>query len=212
MTASSRSTPAPPSTGSTLAFIGTLRPRLLIHGHTPLTEQFTAQAVPGLTAALTQLHGEVLDGIGAGRPLPDILEQASLPDVLRDHPAAVVPYLVIRDHFTERLYHQRTGYWQPDGQALEPLTAAQRAAALDLLAGGREEQFARAAATLIGQGDHAVALEIIEPGLLRHPGSTALAGLRNTALHHLMEQHQQADPFKFLIYAELAGAELGPVQ
>jgi len=27
-----------------------------------------------------------------------------------------------------------------------------------------------------------------------------------------MAQHQQADPFKFLIYAELAGAELGPVQ
>jgi len=27
-----------------------------------------------------------------------------------------------------------------------------------------------------------------------------------------MEQHQQFDPFKFLIYAELAGAEIGPVQ
>ena len=29
-----------------LAFIGSLRPRLLIHGHTTLTEQFTAEAVP----------------------------------------------------------------------------------------------------------------------------------------------------------------------
>src|SRR5258708_6980772 len=29
----------------TLAFIGSLRPRLLIHGHTTLTEQFTAEAV-----------------------------------------------------------------------------------------------------------------------------------------------------------------------
>jgi hypothetical protein len=65
--------------------------------------------------------------------------------VLRDHPTAVVPYLVIRDHFTERLYHQRTGYWQPDGRGLEPVTAAEHAAALDLLAGGREEQFAAAA-------------------------------------------------------------------
>ena len=131
-----------------LAFIGSLRPRLLIHGHTTLTENFTAEAVPGLQAALTQLHGEVLDGIRGGRTLPDILEQASLPAVLRDHPTAVVPYLVIRDHFTERLYHQRTGYWQPDGRGLEPATAAEHAAALDLLAGGREEQFAAAAATL----------------------------------------------------------------
>jgi glyoxylase-like metal-dependent hydrolase (beta-lactamase superfamily II) len=195
-----------------LAFIGTLQPRLLIHGHTTLTEQFTAETITGLHAALTQLHGEVLDGIRGGRTLPDILEQASLPAVLREHPTAVVPYLVIRDHFTERLYHQRTGYWQPDGRGLEPATAAEHAAALDLLAAGREEQFAAAAATLIGQGDYALALEIIQPGLLHHPASTTLAGLRRTVLHRLMEQYQQLDPFKFLIYAELAGAEIGPVQ
>jgi glyoxylase-like metal-dependent hydrolase (beta-lactamase superfamily II) len=195
-----------------LAFIGSLRPRLLIHGHTTLTEQFTADAVTGLEAALTQLHGEVLDGIRDGRTLPDILQEASLPAVLREHPTAVVPYLVIRDHFTERLHHQRTGYWQPDLAGLEPATAAEHAAALDLLAGGREEQFATAAASLIGQGDHALALQIIQPGLLRHPASTSLAGLRRTALHRLMEANQQLDPFKFLIYAELAGAEIGPVE
>ena len=197
----------------TLAFIASLRPRLLIHGHSTLTEQFTAEAVAGLKAALTQLRDEVLDGIRDGRALPDILQEASLPAVLRDYPAAVVPYLVIRDHFTERLYHQRTGYWQPDGRGLEPATAAEHAAALDLLAGGRDEPFAAAAATLIGQGDHALALEtIIRPGLLRHPASITLAGLRRTALHRLMEQYQQFDPFKFLIYAELADAEIGPVE
>jgi hypothetical protein len=27
-----------------------------------------------------------------------------------------------------------------------------------------------------------------------------------------MEAYQQSDPFKFLIYAELAGAEIGPVE
>jgi hypothetical protein len=196
----------------TLAFIRELRPRLLIQGHSTLTELFTAEAVPGLQAALAQLHGEVLDGIRHGRALPGILGEASLPAVLREHPTAVVPYLVIRDHFTERLYHQRTGYWQPDGQGLEPTTAAERAAALDLLAAGREEPFADAAASLIGQGDYGLALDIIQPGLLRHPASTTLAGLRRTALHRLMEQHLQDDPFKFLIYAELAGAEIGPVE
>ena len=67
------------------------------------------------------------------------------------------------------------------------------------------------AAALIGQGDHALALEIIQPGLLCHPARTTLAGLR-TALHRLMEHYQQFDPFKFLIYAELAGAEIGPVE
>jgi hypothetical protein len=32
------------------------------------------------------------------------------------------------------------------------------------------------------------------------------------ALHRLMEAYQKSGPFKFLIYAELAGAEIGPVQ
>jgi glyoxylase-like metal-dependent hydrolase (beta-lactamase superfamily II) len=195
-----------------LALITSLQPRLLIHGHTTLTESFTADAVTGLQAALTQLHGEVLDGIHDGRTLPDILQEASLPAVLREHPTAVVPYLVIRDHFTQRLHHQNTGYWQPDLAGLEQATAAGHAAALDLLAGGREEQFAAAATTLISQGDHALALQIIQPGLLRHPASTTLAGLRTTALHRLMEANQQLDPFKFLIYAELAGTEIGPVE
>jgi glyoxylase-like metal-dependent hydrolase (beta-lactamase superfamily II) len=194
-----------------LALIDRLQPRLLIHGHPPLTDLFTAEAVPGLKAALIQLHGEVLDGIRRGQTLPDILAAASIPDVLREHPAAVVPYLVTRDHFAARLYHQRTGYWQPDGTGMEPSTAAEHAAALDLLAGGRQERFADAAATLIAQGDYALALEIIKPGLLRYPASGPLTELRRTALHRLMEQYQQSDPFKFLIYAEQAGAELGPV-
>src|SRR5580693_8358665 len=68
-----------------LAFIAGLRPRLLIHGHPTLTDQFTAEAIPGLAAALTQLHGQVLHGIRDGRTLPDILEQASLLAVHHEH-------------------------------------------------------------------------------------------------------------------------------
>ena len=196
----------------TLGFIRDLRPRALIQGHTPLTEVFAIEAVPGLEAALTQLHGQVTDGIGAGGSLASILGRNYLPEVLRDHPSAVVPYLVTRDHFTARLYHQRTGYWKRDGYGLQPAGDDARAAALDLLAEGHPGRYATAAATLIGQGDPALALEIIEPGLLRHPDHPELAGLRQAALHRLMERHQQLDPFRFLIYAELAGAEIGPVE
>ncbi len=196
----------------TIAFIRELRPRTLIHGHTTLTETFTTEALPGLHAALSGLRGQVLDGIRHGLSLAAILDGSHLPELLRDHPQAVLPYLVIRENFTARLYHQHTGYWQPDGHGLAPKTAQQRAAALDLLAAGRQDAFAAAARTLISQGDHALALQIIEPGLLRHPGSTELAALRRAALHHLMEQTQQLDPFRFLIYAELAGAQIGPIQ
>jgi hypothetical protein len=70
----------------------------------------------------------------------------------------------------------------------------------------------RAAVVLTGQGDHALALEIIEPGLLRYPASAALARLRQDALRGLAELHQQLDPFRFIVYAELAGLEIGPVR
>src|SRR5260370_18952355 len=70
----------------TLAFIGSLRPRLLIHGHTTLTEQFTAEAVAGLEAALTQLHRQVLDRIPDGRTLPDLPDEARLPAGPPYHP------------------------------------------------------------------------------------------------------------------------------
>ena len=195
----------------TLRNIRELAPRQLIQGHITLTRNFTIEALAGLEPALTELHEFALARIGENMTLPHILDLGYLPALLRDHPAAVVSYLVCRDHFIERLYHQRTGYWQPDGQGLDPRSPEERAAALDLLAGGKADAFVTAAATLADQGDLALALEILGPGLLRYPGNRELADLRQEVLIRLMEQRQLSDPFGFLVYAELAGAELSPV-
>jgi hypothetical protein len=86
------------------------------------------------------------------------------------------------------------------------LSSAQPDSALPLALAGFFQ--ARLAA---GTGAGASAALDIKPGLLRYPASSALAELRLTALHRLMERYQQSDPFKFLSYAEQAGAELGPV-
>ena len=145
----------------TLRYIRELAPRQLIEGHTTLTENFTIEAVAGLEPALTELHEFALARIGENLPLPRILDIGYLPALLRDHPAAVVPYLVTRDNFTARLYHQRTGYWQPDGQGLDPRSQEEKAEALDLLAGGKAERFVAAAGTLAGQCDLDLALEIL---------------------------------------------------
>jgi glyoxylase-like metal-dependent hydrolase (beta-lactamase superfamily II) len=195
----------------TLRFIAGLGPRLLVHGHTTLTETFTSGTVPGLLAGLTELHDRSLAGIGHGLTLTGLLKANIVPEVLRDHPAAVAPYIAMRDHFVQRLYQQRSGYWQPDGQGLEPVDQTDRAAALDLLAGGRPERFVSAARTLLEGRDPALALELINAGLARHPGSGELGRLRQESLYRLMERHQLQDPFRFLIYAELAGVEIGPV-
>jgi len=196
----------------TLRYIRELAPRQLIQGHTTLTENFTIEALTGLEPALTELHEFALARIGENMPLPDILDLGYLPALLRDHPAAVVPYLITRDDFIARLHHQRAGYWQPDGQGLDPRSAEETAAALDLLAGEKADAFVTAAATLADQGDLALALGIITPGLLRHPDSSELAELRQAVVIRLMEQRQLSDPFGFVFYAELAGAELLPVR
>jgi glyoxylase-like metal-dependent hydrolase (beta-lactamase superfamily II) len=194
-----------------LALITKISPRTLVHGHTTLTQLFTVDAVPGLLAALTELRDTSLAGIARGLTLTGLLGANVLPEVLREHPAAVGPYLATRDHFVQRLHHQHAGYWQPDGQGLEPADPAGRAAALDLLAGGRPERFASTARALLAQGDSALALEIASAGLAGHPDAPGLAQLRQQALYRLMERHQLQDPFRFLIYADMAGAEIGPV-
>jgi glyoxylase-like metal-dependent hydrolase (beta-lactamase superfamily II) len=196
----------------TMRYIRMLAPRQLIEGHTTLTENFTIETLTGLEPALTELREFALARIGENMTLPHILDLDYLPALLRDHPTAVVPYLVGRDCFIARLYHQRTGYWQPDGQGLDPRSPEEKAAALDLLAGEKADAFAYAAATLADQGDLTLALDILAPGLLRHPGSRELAELRHAVVVRLVEQRQSWDPFGFLVYAQLSGAELSPVR
>ena len=135
-----------------------------------------------------------------------------LPASLQEHPVAVVPYLVMREHFIRRIHHQRTGYWQPDGENLEALAPREWAAALDVLAGGRESAFVRSAETLLARGDALLALKLSEHGLLTHPESDALPTLRRRALDALRARHQALDPFKFIIYSEQAGAALPPAE
>ncbi|WP_030452338.1 MBL fold metallo-hydrolase [Herbidospora cretacea] len=189
--------------------VGDLRPDLLIHGHTGLTDNFTIEALPGLAAALRELHAIVLEGIADGRPLVELLDLDYLPEVLRDHPAAITPYLVMRDGFVQRVERQATGYWRADGAGVEHFSAAEWAAALDLLGGGAEA-FTRTGEELFARGEPALALTIVENGLLRHPLEPALASLRERLLLALVERNQFLDPFKFAYYAGLAGLTLAP--
>jgi glyoxylase-like metal-dependent hydrolase (beta-lactamase superfamily II) len=196
----------------TITLIRSLQPRVLVHGHPPLTDNFTAEALPAIEAALRELHQRVRTAVGEGRTLVEILHDNILPASLREYPAAVVPYLVMRDNFVKRVYHQSTGYWKPDGEGMEVLASAEWAAALDLLGGHREDAFVRTVRGLAERGDDVLALKLADVGLVRYPSSEALAASRRRALDNMRLRHQQLSPFKFIIYSEWAGAELSPVE
>ena len=196
----------------TMALIRSLQPRLLVHGHPPLTDVYTAQALPAIESALQELHQRVRMAVSEGRPLAEILHDNILPASLREHPGAVVPYLVMRDNFVKRVYHQSTGYWKPDGEGMEVLAPAEWAAALDVLGGQREDAFVRTVRAMAERGDDVLALKLADLGLLRYPSSEALTTLRHRALDNMRLRNQQMSPFKFIIYSEWAGAELSPIE
>jgi glyoxylase-like metal-dependent hydrolase (beta-lactamase superfamily II) len=188
-----------------------LRPRRLIHGHIPLTAVYTVEAMPGLRDALGALYDRGLRDARAARPLPDVLHDNFLPASLRTAPAAVQPYLIARDTFLQRLYTQHAGYWQANGDGIDLFTRGEWSAALDLLGGGGDAPFARAARDLAARGDAALALRIAEAGLVRYPASAALQEARRHALAALREVYSQTNPFRFIIYSEWAGKGLDPV-
>jgi glyoxylase-like metal-dependent hydrolase (beta-lactamase superfamily II) len=185
-----------------------LNPRLLIHGHAGLTAAYTIEAFAGLLPALRDLHDTVQTAITGGSTLTEILQLNHMPDVLRDHSSAVIPYVVTRDHLIQRVHRQQTGYWHFNGGGVEQFTAAELAAAADLLGGGTAAAFRTAAAELTRRGEHALALRICDLGLLSHPGTPELANLRQSVLQRMIERNQMLNPFKFAYYAGLAELEL----
>jgi glyoxylase-like metal-dependent hydrolase (beta-lactamase superfamily II) len=192
----------------TIKVIRDAAPTELVHGHTPLTLNFTLAALEPLSAALTSLLQSTSAAIHDGKPLADTLALDLLPDALRTHPEAVTPFLLMRDNAIKRLYAQRTGYWKANGEGVEVFTAAELGRAVDLVAGGRADAFLHASEALEKRGDFAMALKLATLGLAAHPDDEALRSARAQALADLRAKNQLGNPFKFIVYSEMAGREL----
>ena len=187
-----------------------LHPRRLIHGHPPLSALFTIEAMPGLKQAVSELYGRTLSAARRARPLADALHENLLPSALRSAPAAVQPYLVLRDPFIQRVYGLQAGYWQSNGDGMDHFTRGEWASALDAL-GVDSAAYARASTNLEQRGDATLALHIAELGLARYPMNQPLHKAREQALTSLRQMHAQSNPFRFIVYSELAGRGLAPV-
>jgi glyoxylase-like metal-dependent hydrolase (beta-lactamase superfamily II) len=183
-------------------------PTKLVHGHLPLSEFYTVDVLPALAEALRDIRTRTLEEMAKGRSVREILELNMLPEALRKTPKSRLPFLLMRDQFIARIQRERTGYWQPDGEGIEPRDRKGWVRVVSALAGDSEVRIAQVATDLLARGDLALALELTDLGLASFPASVQLIALRHRALDGLREKNQVTNPFKFIVYSEMAQREL----
>jgi len=178
-------------------------PQHLLHGHEPLTRNFaSATMLAELKIDLVWLREQVLTAIRRGDERAEI-HQANLipPGLLGGQPDVYQPYLLLREHVINRLYDQNVGYWQPDLQGLDHLGQADRAELLIDYLGVSEKQLVRTVERLAADGKYELAASLLESSGSRFEHSTAVANAKRLVYLKLMEENQNTDPFKFIIYS-----------
>jgi alkyl sulfatase BDS1-like metallo-beta-lactamase superfamily hydrolase len=184
-------------------------PRYLLHGHEPLTRNFaSASMLAQLKTDLVWLHEQVLTAVRRGDERAAI-HQANLipPSLLAGQPDVYQPYLILREHVIDRLYDQNVGYWQPDLQGLDHLGRADRAELLVDYLGVSEKQLVRTVERLAADGKYELAASLLESCGSRFEGSSSVANAKRLVYLKLMEEHQNTDPFKFIIYSGKIGEQ-----
>src|SRR5262249_48156803 len=153
-------------------------------------------------ADLVWLRDQVLGAMRRGDERGAI-HQANLipPGLLNDQPDVYLPYLIMREHVIDRLYHQNVGYWQPNLQGLEHLTRADQAELLVDYLGVSESQLVKAVERLTAGGKYDLAASLLESSGDRFARSTSVTNAKRLVYLKLMEKHQNTDPFKFIIYS-----------
>jgi glyoxylase-like metal-dependent hydrolase (beta-lactamase superfamily II) len=185
------------------------KPKLLLHGHEPLTQNFASPAMLAqLKADLFWLRDEVLAAIRRGEENAAI-HQANLipPELLTGRPDVHLPYLLMREHVIDRLYDQNVGYWQADLQGISHLSRADHAEILVDYLGLSAKQLARALQHMVADGKYELAASLLESSGDRFAQSESVAKFKRLIYLKLMEQYQNTDPFKFILYSAKAGEQ-----
>jgi len=167
-------------------------PRYLLHGHEPLTRNFNSPALLSeLKTDLEWLREQVLIAVRGGDERAAIY-QANLtpPGLLDGRPDVYLPYLILREHFIDRLYEQNVGYWQPNLQGLDHLTRADRAELVDYL-NVSERQLVKAVERLTADGKYELAASLLESSGDRFDHSPAVANAKRLVYLKLMEKNQK---------------------
>ncbi|PYU07630.1 MAG: hypothetical protein DMG34_03335, partial [Acidobacteria bacterium] len=188
-------------------------PRYMLHGHEPLTRNFSSpDMLAQLKTNLSWLRDQVLTAIRRG-DTRSAIHQANLipPGLLNGRPDALLPYLILREHVIDRLYHQNIGYWQADLEGLDHLGDSDRAELLVDYLGLSEKQLVRAVEKMAADGKYELAASLLESSSARFGRTEPIAKAERFVYLKLMEKYQSTDPFKYILYSAKIGEHTPPM-
>jgi len=184
-------------------------PRYMLHGHEPLTRNFSSPAMLAqLKIDLGWLRDQVLAAIRRGDARARI-HRANLipPGLLTGRPDVLLPYLILREHVIDRLYHQNVGYWQGDLEGLDHLADSDRAELFVDYLGLSEKRLVAAAEQMAGDGKYELAASLLKSSEARFGPTESIIKVKRLVYLKLMEKYQNTDPFKYILYSSKIGAQ-----
>jgi glyoxylase-like metal-dependent hydrolase (beta-lactamase superfamily II) len=186
-----------------------INPRYMLHGHEPLTRNFSSpEMLAQLKTDLKWLRDQVLAAVRRGDARAAI-HQANLipPGLPGGRPDALLPYLILREHVIDRLYHQNAGYWQANLEGLDHPGESDRAELLVDYLGLSEKRLVAAAEQMTADGKYELAASLLGTAKARFGRTESITKAERLAYLKLMEKYQNTDPFKYILYSAKIGEQ-----
>jgi len=190
-----------------MGVVVSLNPKYILHGHETLTRLYNpADVIAKLRVQLDWLNEETLNAIRKGMDRSSIHQLNLMPPTLLQQPETHLQFLVLRENFINRLYDQQVGYWEWDLTGMDNLSQKEYGALLTHYFGVSEKQMISAIEKMMQSGDYVLVLKTSTWALTQYD-SSEIKELRKLAFLKLKEKYQFINPFKFIIYSEMAGDE-----
>jgi len=158
------------------------------------------------------LREQVLSAIHRGDTRAAI-HRANLvpPGLLYGRLDALHPYLILREHVVDRLYHRNVGYWKANLEGLDHLGESDRAELLVDYLGHSEQQLVAAAEKMAKDGKYELAASLLESSIARFGRTEPLTKAERLVYLKLMEKYQNTDPFKYILYSAKIGEQTSAI-
>ena len=179
------------------------KPKHILHGHEPITRNFaTTDVLVQLKGDLGWLREQVLSAIHRGDENA-VVQQSNLipPDLLGGNPDVHLPYLLMREHVIDRLYHQNKGYWDANLQGVNHISQVEYGELLFDYLELSDQQLMKTLKRLVNDGRYELAAMLIDAAKSRVKLNESLAETERLVYLKLMEKYQIIDPFKFILYS-----------